>query len=127
MVRYRRNFIPGGTYFFTVTLRDRRAATLVDHIGTLRAAFATTQTQRPFATDAAVVLPEHLHTLITLPHLDHPAGRRRRLSRALAAHQKPVHHGGRQVRQDVIPEDWGAEPDTPENFGEPRSPHEALA
>ena len=67
MVRYRRNFIPGGTYFFTVTLRDRRAATLVDHIGTLRAAFATTQTQRPFATDDAVVLPEHLHTL------DHPA------------------------------------------------------
>ena len=23
MVRYRRNFVPGGTYFFTVTLVDR--------------------------------------------------------------------------------------------------------
>ena len=27
MVRYRRNFVPGGTYFFTVTLADRTATT----------------------------------------------------------------------------------------------------
>jgi hypothetical protein len=27
MVRYRRNHLPGGTYFFTVTLADRRSTT----------------------------------------------------------------------------------------------------
>ena len=29
MVRYRRNFVPGGTYFFTVTLADRTSSALV--------------------------------------------------------------------------------------------------
>ena len=79
MVRYRRNFVPGGTYFFTVTLRDRRATTLVDHIAALRAAFATTHAERPFTTDAIVILPEHLHALLTLPDADaaYPARWRR--------------------------------------------------
>jgi hypothetical protein len=39
MVRYRRNFLPAGTYFFTVTLSDRRSMALVDHVGELRDAF----------------------------------------------------------------------------------------
>lgn len=39
MVRYRRNVVAGTTYFFTVTLRDRRATYLVDTITDLRAAF----------------------------------------------------------------------------------------
>jgi len=43
MVRYRRNFVPGGTYFFTVTLADRTSSTLVDHIGALRMAFRITR------------------------------------------------------------------------------------
>jgi putative transposase len=38
MVLYRRNAVPGGSFFFTVTLRDRRAGTLVDHIDLLRVA-----------------------------------------------------------------------------------------
>ena len=40
MVRYRRNRVDGGTYFFTVTLADRRSTALVDHVGSLRTAFA---------------------------------------------------------------------------------------
>jgi REP-associated tyrosine transposase len=67
MVRYRRNFIPGGTYFFTVTLSDRRSQILVDRIGTLRAAFRSARQKRPFAIDAIVVLPDHLHAIFTLP------------------------------------------------------------
>jgi putative transposase len=39
MVRYRRNFIPGGTWFFTVTLADRRSDALVGHVAALRSAF----------------------------------------------------------------------------------------
>ena len=66
MVRYRRNFVSGGTYFFTVTLADRRSTALVDHIGALREAFRVTRRELPFAVDAIVILPEHLHVLMTL-------------------------------------------------------------
>jgi putative transposase len=66
MVRYRRNFVPGGTFFFTVALADRRSSTLVDKIASLRDAFRLTRRERPFATDAIVVLPDHLHMIMTL-------------------------------------------------------------
>jgi putative transposase len=67
MVHYRRNFIPGGTFFFTVTLHDRRSTALIDHIALLRTAFRTTHSERPFVTDAIVILPDHLHAILTLP------------------------------------------------------------
>jgi putative transposase len=67
MVRYRRNFVPGGMFFFTVTLGDRRSSVLVDHIECLRDAFRKTRSERPFATEAIVILPEHLHAILTLP------------------------------------------------------------
>jgi len=67
MVRYRRNFVPGGTFFFTVTLDDRRSSALVDHVALLRAAFRKTLSERPFVLDAIVVLPDHLHAIMTLP------------------------------------------------------------
>lgn len=67
MVRYRRNFVPGGTFFFTVTLRDRRSSTLVEHIALLRTAFRRARRLNPFDIDAIVVLPDHLHTIFTLP------------------------------------------------------------
>jgi putative transposase len=90
MVRYRRNFVPGGTYFFTVTLADRRSRALVEHIGALRAAFRATRRERPFAIDAIVILPDHLHAVMTLPPGDADfSGRWRRIksrfTRALAA------------------------------------------
>jgi len=70
MVHYRRARIAGGTYFFTVALRDRRADTLVRHVGLLRQALRCVQTARPWRTDAMVVMPDHLHALWTLPDLD---------------------------------------------------------
>ena len=70
MVQYRRNRVPGGTYFFTVTLRDRRATTLSEYIDALRAAFRETLLERPFVMDAMVVLPDHLHAVWTLPQED---------------------------------------------------------
>ena len=80
MVRYRRNFIPGGTYFFTVTLADRRSTALVDYIDRLRAAFRATRRERSFAVDAIVVLPDHLHAIFTLPSGDADfSGRWRRI------------------------------------------------
>ena len=73
MVRFRRNDVPGGTYFFTLTLRERRSRAPTDHIGLLRKAFRDVRKAHPFQILAVVVLPEHLHTVITLPegHADH--------------------------------------------------------
>ncbi|WP_250459766.1 REP-associated tyrosine transposase [Microbulbifer litoralis] len=70
MVTYRRNRLPGGTYFFTVTLRNRDATTLTDHIDALRQAFRSTRNKYPFTLDAVVILPDHLHTIWTLPLKD---------------------------------------------------------
>jgi len=67
MVRYRRNFVAGGTYFFTVTLADRRSSALTDRIDVLRAAVQAIRHAHPFTIDAIVVLPDHLHAVMTLP------------------------------------------------------------
>ena len=70
MVRYRRNFVPGGTYFFTATLSDRTSSAMVQHVGALRMAFRIARHERPFTIQAVVVLPKHLHAIWTLPSGD---------------------------------------------------------
>ena len=70
MVNYRRNLLPGATYFFTVTLADRRSTALITHIDVLRHAFRVTRREMPFQIDAIVILPDHLHSIITLPEGD---------------------------------------------------------
>ncbi len=82
MVTYRRNFVPGGTYFFTVNLADRRVGLLTENIGLLRAAFRQVRERHPFAIDAIVVLPDHLHTIWTLPAGDADFATRWRLIKA---------------------------------------------
>ncbi|MEQ1486678.1 transposase [Methyloglobulus sp.] len=67
MSNYRRYRVPGGTYFFTVNLLERRQDTLVRHIDILREAVRKTRHERPFHIDAWVVLPDHLHCVWTLP------------------------------------------------------------
>ena len=67
MADYRRNFVSGGCYFFTVNLADRRQHLLTDHINDLRAACREVRSIRPFTIDAMVVLPDHLHAIWTLP------------------------------------------------------------
>lgn len=70
MVAYRRNVIPGASYFFTVTLRDRTSSLLVDYVDDLREAIRTVKVERPFDIDAIVIMPEHLHSIWTLPKGD---------------------------------------------------------
>jgi putative transposase len=67
MVNYRRNKIPGGYYFFTVTLRDRQSKILVDHIDLLREAMRKVKAKYFFETHAIVILPEHIHAIWKLP------------------------------------------------------------
>ena len=70
MPNYRRNRVPGGSYFFTVTLEDRKKTLLVEHIDELRTSITKTRRKMPFHIDAWVILPEHMHCIWTLPEGD---------------------------------------------------------
>jgi putative transposase len=67
MPNYRRNRIPGGTYFFTANLLERKSGLLVKHIGELREAVRVVRKKQSFHIDAWVVLPDHMHEIWTLP------------------------------------------------------------
>lgn len=67
MPNYRRMWVPGGTYFFTVNLLERRRTLLIDRVDALRAAFIAAQRARPFDIIAIVILPDHLHCIWRLP------------------------------------------------------------
>jgi putative transposase len=68
MSNYRRNWQPGGTFFFTVNLAERHNNDLLTrHIDLLRHAVRVTKTAHPFDIVAWVVLPEHMHAIWTLP------------------------------------------------------------
>jgi putative transposase len=62
----RRVFIPGGTYFFSVTLEDRRRTYLTGHIEALHNAYGYVRKRQSFETAAIVVLPDHPHCVWTL-------------------------------------------------------------
>jgi len=89
MANYRRNFLAGGTYVFTVNLADRRLALLTEHIGLLRASFRSVRARRPFTIEAAVILPDHLHTIWTLPESDGDFAGRWRLIKSAFSHGLP--------------------------------------
>ena len=68
MPNYRRAWLPGGTYFFTVNLLARQGNDLlVKHISVLREAVRLTKRTHPFEIHGWVVLPDHLHCVIELP------------------------------------------------------------
>jgi putative transposase len=68
MPHYRRNYVPGGTYFFTVVTYRRRRM-LVDELARrcLRDAITEIRGKWPFEQVAFVLLPDHLHAVWTLP------------------------------------------------------------
>ena len=71
MPDYRRAYHPGGTYFFTVNLLERCGNDLlIRHIDLLRDAVRRVRHNYPFDIHGWVVLPDHLHCIIQLPHDD---------------------------------------------------------
>jgi putative transposase len=70
MVLYRRNRIPGGSYFFTVALSDRTSRLLIERTAEFRRAYGEVRSRRPFETVAQVILPDHLHAIWRLPEGD---------------------------------------------------------
>jgi putative transposase len=71
MADYRRWYVPGGTYFFTVVTHNRRPF-LTSDLGRacLRGSLREIRARHPFELTAAVLLPNHLHTVWTLPRGD---------------------------------------------------------
>src|SRR4051812_17598788 len=79
MPNYCRAFVPGGCWFFTANLLDRRSDLLTQKIAALREATRRTRERHPFRIDAFVVLPDHIHTIWSLPFGDADFSRRWRL------------------------------------------------
>ncbi|MDR2188546.1 MAG: transposase [Azonexus sp.] len=90
MSNYRRLWMPGGTYFFTVNLLRRDRCLLIEHADALRDAFRQTQAKRPFEMLAIVILPDHLHCLWRLPPDDADNATRWRSVKALFSRATPT-------------------------------------
>lgn len=82
MSRYVRRRVPGGTYFFTVRLQDRGSRLLTDRIVLLRDCVRLCRNRFDFTIEAAVVLPDHLHMIWTLPAEDDDYSARWRMIKA---------------------------------------------
>jgi putative transposase len=94
MTDYRRPKSPGATWFFTVNLAERHGnRLLVERIDLLRQVFREVKAHHPFAIDAVVVLPEHLHCLWTLPVDDADFATRWALIKAGFSRQIPAGEG----------------------------------
>ncbi|WP_028241540.1 REP-associated tyrosine transposase [Stutzerimonas azotifigens] len=90
MSNYRRSRVAGATWFFTVTLANRRSSMLVEEIERLRAAYREAQRTRPFQTLAICVLPDHLHAVWALPEGDADYARRWSLIKSRFSRQLPA-------------------------------------
>jgi putative transposase len=91
-MRYRRAFVPGASYFFTVVTEKRHAIfASSEAVAVLRNAFRVIRSTRPFELDAIVVMPEHLHCIWTLPPDDADFATRWRLIKTwFTKHCDPV-------------------------------------
>ena len=68
MSNYRRNYVLGGTYFFTIVTYRRRPLLISESSREiLRRALETVRKCYPFEMIATVLLPDHLHAIWTLP------------------------------------------------------------
>jgi putative transposase len=108
MRTYIRDRTDGATYFFTLNLLNRQSELLIQHINELRIAYRKTQHTMPFTLDAMVVLPEHLHMLMTLPEGDQDYPKRisclkglfsRQIPRSESVNESRTHKGERGIWQ----------------------------
>jgi len=88
MPDYRRNRVPGGTFFFTVNLLDRGSDLLARRIDILRDAVRGVRARAPFRIDAWVVLPDHMHCQES--RLGDLAARRRGLPRSVGRNKNRI-------------------------------------
>lgn len=90
-MNYRRVWVAGGTYFFTVNLLERKGNDLlVRYIDVLRASVARVRSKYPFIIHGQVVLPDHMHCVVELPEGDSNFAVRWRLIKTLFSKALPV-------------------------------------
>lgn len=89
MSNYLRPKKPGPTIFFSINLAQRGSDLLVREIDLLRAAFRQTLQERPWSFDAIVVLPDRLHTVVSLPEGDANYATRWRIIKARFSRKMP--------------------------------------
>ena len=71
MSDYKRNFVAGGTFFFTIISYNRhKIFTSPVFRAALRKSIQQTQRHHPFEINAWVLLPDHIHCIWTLPDND---------------------------------------------------------
>jgi len=99
-MQYRRANVKGGTYFFTVNLAERNKPLLIDHVDILRNAFSRVQKQRSFKIDGIVILPDHIHSIWTLPKNDFDFSTRWRLIKSGFSKKLPKTERINQSRQN---------------------------
>ncbi|MGH8498068.1 MAG: REP-associated tyrosine transposase [Methylococcales bacterium] len=105
-MQYRRDYTLGATYFFTaITFRRIPLFNPSEAVAGLRTAFLEEMARRPFFIDAIVIMPDHIHTLWTLPPDDADYSMRwrnikRTFTATIAAEQRPVVSGSRQRKQE---------------------------
>lgn len=77
MPHYLRAWVPGGTFFLTITTLERRKL-FIHHNSRRILGRAVNKVRReyPFSIDAWVLMPDHLHTIWTLPDGDMNYGQR---------------------------------------------------
>jgi putative transposase len=82
------------TYCFTVALLEDRYGALTEHIDTLRLAFRAARDRYPFEMKAGVILPDHLHCILTMTAASGRRSARWRLIKGLFGR---VIEGGREI------------------------------
>lgn len=72
MAKYKRIFLDGYSYYITI-VTHRRNPILVENIELLRESFRVSKSKYSYVINAIVVLPDHIHMIIT-PHIatDYP-------------------------------------------------------
>ncbi|MHB0960735.1 MAG: REP-associated tyrosine transposase [Pirellulaceae bacterium] len=101
MSEYRRNYVPGGTYFFTC-VTFLRSPFLVSDLARhcLHEAIADIRDRHPFDVVAIVLMPDHWHTVWTLPPGDDEYPMRwRRIKEAFT--KQWISGGGQELEQSA--------------------------
>lgn len=111
--------LPGSTVFFSVLLQDRGSDLLIRHLPALRTAVSEVRRKHPFRIDAFVVLPDHLHAILTLPAGDTDHAKRWRRIKAGFSRQVADRGGSHLAKDDGAiwqRDDWAHPIRSPEDM-----------
>jgi len=103
IMQYKRVFVPGGIYFFTV-ITYMRCPIFSDEnaVNLFKDSLIQIKRKHPFTLDAIVILPDHIHSIWTLPENDANYPTRWRLIKANFSRQWTKNINNPYVRTGLI-------------------------